>query len=168
MKPVVLNRTHTPNLNQVGRRLRRSRPFVNFCVFCGKALPLKFQVSNFQFLIAVLCAVVPLCLCPLSYASGITSLHSLESGSISITNTQKNSSWVPVALLFRFDAPASGTIIVERNTGSTTFQLTTIELSDNLYAVWIPEAPISFNLNDVLLIYTPATAGSVEIIRKGE
>ena len=112
-----------------------------------------------------------------AFAAGISSLHSLEQGAVSITNTQKRSSWVPVALLFRFDAPASGTITVERlvpcdsdlgGTGSTTFQLTTVDLSDNLYAVWIPEAPITFSLNDVLLIYTPATAGSVEIIRKAD
>ena len=103
-----------------------------------------------------------------AFAGGMSSLHSLDSGSVTITNTQKRSSWVPVALLFRFDAPATGTITVERRIGSITFLLTTIELSDNLYAVWIPEAPITFSLNDVLLIYTPAAAGSVEIIRKGD
>ena len=113
-----------------------------------------------------LCAVVPLCLCPLSYASGISSIHSLESGSVSITNTQKNSAWYPVAILFRFDAPATGTITVTRQTDGTTFQLTTVDLSDNLYAVWILEAPITFKLNDVLEVTSTVTDGTVEIIRK--
>ena len=81
---------------------------------------------------------------------------------------QKNSSWVPVALLFRFDAPASGTITVERDTGATTFLLTTCVLSNNLHAVWVPEADIPFNLNDVLSITSTVTNGTVEIIRKGE
>jgi len=117
--------------------------------------------------VAVLCLLASV-LCQPAFAGGMSSLHSLESGSISITNTQKNSSWVPVALLFRFDAPASGTIIVERNTGSTTFQLTTVDLSDNLSAVWTPKAPITFNLNDVLGITTTATNGTVEIIRKAD
>ena len=65
MKSFLLNLTPTHNLNRVGRRLRRSRLFVLLCVFCGYSL---------------------------SFASGMSSVHSLESGNISLTNTQKNSS----------------------------------------------------------------------------
>jgi len=105
--------------------------------------------------------------CASSSAAGITSLHSLAQGSVSITNTQKRSSWVPVALLFRFDAPATGTITVERNTGSTSFLLTSGILSNNLHAVWVPEVDIPFNLNEALSITCTSTNGTVEIIRKG-
>ena len=124
---------------------------------------MKIRLSSFIVLLSSF-----MLLCQPAFAGGMSSLHSLDSGSVTITNTQKRSSWVPVALLFRFDAPASGTITVERRTGSITFQLTTVDLSDNLYAVWIPEAPITFSLNDVLSISTPAAAGYVEIIRKGD
>ncbi len=137
--------------------------FVAFRASRGRSLLPKFQVSSFQFLAAALLLVGNA-----ASAAGLSSIHSLESGSIALTNTQKHSSWVPVALLFRFDAPASGTITVERRTGSTTFQLTTVELSDNQYAVWLPEASIPFNLNDVLLITTPALPGTAEIIRKAD
>jgi len=116
---------------------------------------------------AVLCLLTSV-LCQPVLAAGITSQHSLASGSVSITNTQKNSAWYPVAILFRFDTPATGTITVTRQTDGTTFQLTTVDLSDNLYAVWILEAPITFNLNDVLGITSTVTDGTVEIIRKGE
>jgi hypothetical protein len=101
-------------------------------------------------------------------ATGMSTIHSLESGTVSITNTQKNSSWVPVALLFRFDAPASGTITIERLTGSTAFLLTSCTLSNNQHAVWIPEAAIAFNENDSLFITSTITNGTVEIIRKGD
>ena len=115
-----------------------------------------------------LCAIVPLCLCSLSYASGISSLHSLESGSISVTNTQKNSSWHPIAILFRFEAPSSGTITVERRTGSISFPLTSRMISNSQHAIWIPEASIPFNLNDVLGITSTVTNGTTEIIRKAD
>jgi len=106
-------------------------------------------------------------LCQPAFAAGITSLHSLESGTVSITNTQKRSSWVPVAVLFRFDAPASGTITVERDTGANSFLLAECLLSNNLHVVWMPDADIPFNLNEALSISSTITNGTVEIIRKG-
>lgn len=116
---------------------------------------------------AVLCLLTAV-LCQLALASGISSVHSLEQGSVSITNTQKNSSWVPVALLFKFDAPATGTITVERRTGSTAFLLTSCVVSNNLSAVWIPETAVPFNQNDVLSITSTITNATVEIIRKAD
>lgn len=126
----------------------------------------KFQISCFKFLAAVaLCAMLH---APCVQAAGISSVHSLEQGSVALTNTQKRSSWVPVALLFRFDAPATGTITIERRTGSTAFLLTSCTVSNNQYAVWVPEAAIPFNENEALLITSTITAGTVEIIRKGD
>lgn len=115
--------------------------------------------------VLALCAMLH---APCANAVGMSSIHSLESGSVSITNTQKNSAWYPVAILFRFDTPATGTITVTRQTDGTTFQLTTVGLSDNLYAVWILEAPITFRLNDVLGITSTVTDGTAEIIRKAD
>lgn len=113
-------------------------------------------------------AVLMLALCASSSAGGFSSQHLLTTGTVAITNTQKRSSWVPVALLFRFNAPASGAITVERRTGSTAFPLTESTFSNNLYAVWVPEADIPFNENDSLNITSTITNGTVEIIRKGE
>ncbi len=116
---------------------------------------------------AVLCLLTSV-LCQPLLAAGFSSQHSLASGTVSLTNTQKRSSWVPIALLFRFNAPASGAITVERRTGGNTFLLTECTLSNNLYAVWVPEADIPFNENDSLNITSAVTNGTVEIIRKGE
>ena len=123
--------------------------------------------TRIKFISAVLCLLTSV-LCQPLLAAGIATTHSLATGTVAITNTQKRSSWVPVALLFRFTAPASGTITVERRTGSTAFLLTSCTLSNNQHAVWVPEADIPFNENDSLNITSTITNGTVEIIRKGE
>ena len=123
--------------------------------------------TRFKFISAVLCLLTSV-LCQPLLAAGIATTHSLNSGAVAITNTEKRSSWVPVALLFRFTAPASGAITVERRTGSTAFLLTGCTLSNNQHAVWVPEADIPFNENDSLLVTSTITNGTVEIIRKGE
>ena len=123
--------------------------------------------THFKFISAVICLLTSV-LCQPLLAAGIATTHSLSSGTVAITNTEKRSSWVPVALLFRFTAPTSGAITVERRTGSTAFLLTGCTLSNNQHAVWIPEADIPFNENDALSITSTITNGTVEIIRKGE
>ena len=104
----------------------------------------------------------------LANAAGISSVHSLESGAISITNTQKRTAWYPVAILFRFDEPVTATLTITRQTEGEVFQLATVELSANQYAVWVSDGPITFKLGDVLSVTSTETTGSVEIIRKGE
>jgi hypothetical protein len=127
---------------------------------------MKIRLSSF--IVHLSSFVLVLALCASSSAAGFSTTHSLNSGTVAITNTQKRSSWVPVALLFRFTAPSSGTVTVERRTGSTAFLLTGCTLSNNQHAVWIPEADIPFNENDALNITSTITNGTVEIIRKGE
>ena len=126
-----------------------------------------------------LISVIALCTmlhAPCANAAGMSSVHSLAEGSVSITNTQKHSSWTPVALLFRFDAPVTGTITVERlvpcesdlgTPGTTAFLLAECLLSNNLHAVWMPEADVPFNVNEALSISSTITNGTAEIIRKG-
>ena len=123
--------------------------------------------TRLKFISAVLCLLTSVICQPL-LAAGFSTVHTLNSGTVAITNTQKRSSWVPVALLFRFAAPASGAITVERRTGSTAFLLTSCTLSNNQHAVWVPEADIPFNETDSLNITSTITNGTVEIIRKGE
>ena len=101
-------------------------------------------------------------------SNGMSSIHTLATGSVSVTNTQKHASWIPVAVLFRFEAPVTGTVTVTRETGGTTFQLATVDLSGNQSATWVSEADYRFNFNDVLTITSTATNGTVEIIRKAD
>ena len=124
---------------------------------------MKIRLSSFIVLISSFAL-----LCQPLLAAGIASTHSLNSGTVELANTQKRSSWVPVALLFKFDDPATGTITVERRTGSTAFLLTSCAVPNNQHAVWVPEAAIPFNENESLFITSTITNGTVEIIRKGE
>jgi len=96
----------------------------------------------------------------------MSSIHTLATGSVSVTNTQKHASWIPVAVLFRFEAPVTATLTVTRQTGGETFQLATVELSGTQHATWVPEADYPFNVDDVLTVTSTATNGTVEIIRK--
>ena len=127
---------------------------------------MKIRLSSF--IVHLSSFVLMLALCASSSAAGFSTVHALSSGIVAITNTEKRASWVPVALLFRFSAPTSGAITVERRTGSTAFLLTSCTLSNNQHAVWVPEADIPFNENDSLNITSTITNGTVEIIRKGE
>lgn len=132
------------------------------------------SVLRYLISVSALCAMLH---APCANAAGMSSVHPLESGTVSITNTQKHSSWVPVALLFTFDAPATGTITVERRVpcdsdlgtpGSTSFLLSSCVLSNNLHAAWQPAAILPFNLNDVLSVTSTVTNGTLEIIRKAD
>lgn len=150
---------HSKNNSAVNNSAKTPHPlFVAFRVSCGRSL-----IS----VLAVICLLTSVLWQP-AFAAGLSSLHSLESGAVAITNTQKNSSWVPVALLFRFDAPATGTITIERRTGSIAFLLTSCSLSNNLHAAWEPDSNIPFRLNDILSVTSTATNGTVEIIRKAD
>lgn len=126
--------------------------------------PKAYSLKSMAFLFA-LCSML---LAPCVRAGGFSTVHTLSSGSIALTNIQKNSSWHPVAILFRFNTSVTGTITVTRQTAGQTFRLATVDLSGNQYAVWLPEASIPFNLNDVLSVTSSATNGTVEIIRKGD
>jgi hypothetical protein len=53
----------------------------------------------------------------------MSSLHSLENGTVSVTNTQKHASWVPVAVLFRFDAPVTATLTVTSTATNGTVEI---------------------------------------------
>lgn len=101
-------------------------------------------------------------------SNGMNSIHTLATGTVSVSNTQKNSSWVPVAVLFKFDTPVTGTVTLTRTTADTVFQLASVELDGNQTAVWIPEADYRFELNDVLTLTSTATNGTAEIIRKAK
>lgn len=126
--------------------------------------PKAYSLKSMVFLFA-LCALL---YSPCANAAGLSSVHSLTTGTVSITNTQTHSSWVPVAVLFSFDEPVAATITITRQTGAASFQLATVELTDNQFAVWLPEAPYTFNLNDVLVVTSTASGGTIEIIRKAD
>ena len=94
--------------------------------------------------------------------------HSLAGGGVALTNTQANTVWVPVAVLWKFSGATDATVTVERVSQSNTYLLGSASVSNATSAVWVPEAGYPFALGDVLRVTSTVTNGAVQVIRKGE
>ena len=101
-------------------------------------------------------------------AGGIATSYRLDSGVIALTNTQANSSWVPVAVLVRFDAGTNGTMTVKRNSQGNSFILGSCTFDHTTNLVWVADLAISFGFGDTLLIESTATNGVVQVMRRSE
>ena len=104
----------------------------------------------------------------LALAGGIATSHRLESGVVALTNTQANSSWVPVAALVRFDAGTNGTMVVKRISQGNSFILGSCTFDHTTNLVWVADLAISFGFGDALVIESTATNGVVQVMRRSE
>jgi hypothetical protein len=101
-------------------------------------------------------------------AGGFASSHRLTGGTVAVTNTQANSSWVPVAVLLKFDTATNSLMTVQRVSQSNAFVLGSVNLSNVTSTVWAPEADYPFGFGDVLRVTSSATNGQVQVIRRAE
>ena len=101
-------------------------------------------------------------------AAGFSKTYSLSTGAVVVTNNQKRSSWVPVALLFHFTEPVDPTVSIKRLSNGTEFLLSTVTLTNVQDVAWIPEADYPFNFGDSLVISTTATNGILELIQRSD
>ena len=101
-------------------------------------------------------------------AGGWSETYSLAGGTVSISNTQLNSSWVPVSVMIEFTAPGTGTVEVVRTDGSNRFVLSSCSFSNATTIVWAPDAPFVFGYGEALVIQSSLTNGAVQIIRRGD
>jgi len=101
-------------------------------------------------------------------AGGWATTHSLEGGSVALTNSQANSAWAPVAVLWAFGEATNATVTVARVSQGATFALGASEVTNASSAVWVPEAVYPFGTGDVLKIESSVTNGRVQVIRKGD
>jgi hypothetical protein len=101
-------------------------------------------------------------------AAGFSKTYSLSTGAVVVTNNQKRSCWVPVALLFHFTEPVDPTVSIKRLSDGTEFLLSTVTLTNVQDVTWIPEADYPFNFGDSLIISTTATNGTLELIQRSE
>ena len=99
---------------------------------------------------------------------GWATTHPLAGGSVALTNSQANTAWAPVAVLWKFNAATNATVTVERISQSNTFLLGIASISNATSAVWVPEADYPFIVGEVLRVGSSATNGVVQVIRKGE
>ena len=102
------------------------------------------------------------------FAGGWSATYSLSGGTVALSNTQANSSWVPVAVLLKLGAAGSGTVEVSRVSQSHSYTLTSCVFSNASTVVWVPEAAYCFGLGDALVVQSSATNAVVQIIRKGD
>jgi hypothetical protein len=122
--------------------------------------------SDFRRLATVLCLLLAVSLA--SLAAGFSKSYSLSTGTVTVTNNQKRSSWHPVALLFHFTASADPTISVKRLSKGTEYLLSSVTLTNVQDVTWIPDADYPFNFGDALIISTTATDGTLEIIQRSD
>lgn len=101
-----------------------------------------------------------------AYAAGFSKTYSLTTGTVTVENTQKRSSWAPVALLFHFTAPVDTTITIKRINSGNEYLLSTVMLTDVQDVTWIPDADYPFNFGDSIVITTTATGGTLELIQR--
>jgi hypothetical protein len=103
-----------------------------------------------------------------AWAGGWSVTYSLAGGEVGVTNTQANSSWVPVSVLLAFTAPGTGTTEVWRVSGEHSFRLSNCVFTNMTTVVWVPDAQYPFGQGEALVIRSSVTNGVVQIIRKGE
>ena len=103
-----------------------------------------------------------------AWAGGWSETYSLGSGAVSITNSQANSSWVPVALMWRFTSAGTGTVEVSRVSLGVSFILGNCGFTNASSMVWVPEAAFPFGFGEVMEIRSSVTNGVMQVIRKGE
>ena len=103
-----------------------------------------------------------------TWAGGWSGTYSLAGGTVGLTNTQANTSWVPVAVLLAFTEPGSGTTEVWRVSQEHSFRLASCVFTNMTTVVWVPDAQYPFEVGEALVISSSVTNGVVQIIRKGE
>jgi hypothetical protein len=102
------------------------------------------------------------------WAGGWSGTYSLAGGEVGVTNTQANSSWVPVAVLMAYTTPGTGTAEVWRVSGGVSYRLASNAFTNMTTVVWVPDAAYPFGLGEALVIRSSVTNGVVQVIRKGE
>lgn len=103
-----------------------------------------------------------------TWAGGWSGTYSLASSTVGLTNTQANTSWVPVAVLLAFAEPGSGTTEVWRVSQEHSFRLANCVFTNMTTVVWVPDAQYPFGSGEALIIRSSVTNGVVQVIRKGE
>lgn len=103
-----------------------------------------------------------------AWAGGWSATYSLASGAVGVTNGQVNSSWAPVAVLFKMATAGTGTTTVSRVSQGYEYALSDCRFTNVSSLVWVPEAAYSFGYGDVLMIRSSETGGVVQVIGKAD
>ncbi len=101
-------------------------------------------------------------------AQGWAADYSLSNGTVTVSNGQANSSWVPVAALIRFGGASTGSVEILRLSGGGSFRLGNCAFTNVTTVVWTADADYSFGIGEALVIQCTATNGVVQVMRKAK
>ena len=113
-------------------------------------------------------AVLVLCLACKGYGQGFSHSFSLVAGSVTVSNSQANSSWAPVSVMFSYEGPSTGTAAVWRVSQGRSFNLASCTFSNVTTIVWTPDVAYVFSYGDALRVLSSVTGGFVQVIRRGD
>ncbi len=99
-------------------------------------------------------------------ADGWATTYSLTNGSVGVSNSQANSCWTPVAVLWKFSTVTNAQLAVHRESQGSSFVLSQFDASNTASVVWVPEAAYPFSFGDTLLLISSFSNGQVQVIRK--
>ena len=101
-------------------------------------------------------------------AGGYAVTRSLAGGTVAVTNAQANSVWSPVAVLLAYRTPATGTVAVARVSGGAEYALGSHAAAGATGLVWVADAAYPFAAGDVLVVRSPQTNGTAQVVLRGE
>lgn len=101
-------------------------------------------------------------------AGGYAVTRSLAGGTVAVTNHQANAVWSPVAVLLAYGSPATGTVAVARVSGGVEYALGSHGAAGATGLVWVADAPYPFAAGDVLVVRSPETNGTAQVILSGQ
>ena len=101
-------------------------------------------------------------------AGSMVVTRSLGGGTLAVTNAQANSVWSPVAVLMAFRTPATGTVSVARVSGGVAYELGAHAASGATGLVWVADAAVPFGTGDVLVVRSPETNGTAQVVIRGD
>ena len=105
---------------------------------------------------------------PARAAEGFTHTFGLGSGTVVVSNSQANSSWVTVAVMLQYAGPSTGTAQVSRVSQGVSVLLGWRAFTNVTSMVWIPEGRYSFGCGDALVVGSTVTNGVLQVTRRGE
>ena len=101
------------------------------------------------------------------YAAPWAQTYPLKAATISVTNQQVNTVWMPEVVLWKFTAATNAALTVSRVSQGNTYLIGSLTVTNASTVVWIPEADFPFEYGDALQMTSTVTNGQIQIIRKG-
>jgi len=115
----------------------------------------------------ILSILVLLMVASVAYSAPWAQTYPLNGATVTMTNQQANSVWMPEVVLWKFTTATNVALTVSRVSQGNTYLIGSLSVTNASTVVWIPEADFPFECGDALHLSSTVTNGQVQIIRKG-